>query len=63
MKVLILSDITGTAPDKNKNKINYAKKGEQFLAIERNDESLLVHCPKGNFILFKSDENKTYKII
>ena len=63
MKILILQDINSHFSDKKSAKVNYAAKGEKLLAIERTDgESILVRSMKGNFILFKSEENKKYKV-
>jgi len=65
LKIEILCDIDSNFPNKSKgHKVNYAKKGEKLLAIERTDgQSILVRHPKNNFILFKTEENKKYKII
>ena len=64
MKVIILQDITSNFSDKKKGHvISYAERGQTLKAIQRNKESLLVDGVKEKFILFTTDENKTYKIV
>lgn len=65
-KVLILQDIKSNFNDKKKSPELYARKGQELNVNKVREDGGLIVAGKergGVFILEKSDENKTYKIL